>query len=87
MGIVAALGLELDVGSGDSDTALALLRSLVNGGVVEEVGQALGSLVLGDGGSQGGLDGDVQVRHAMASNWHGIESSPYRGRRDQWYQC
>ena len=56
VGIVAALGLELDVGSGDGDTTLALLRSLVNGGVVEEVGQALGRLVLGDGGSQGGLD-------------------------------
>lgn len=38
VGIVAALGLELDVGSGDGDTTLALLRSLVNGGVVEEVG-------------------------------------------------
>jgi hypothetical protein len=53
--IVAVLGLELDVGSRDGDTTLALLRGLVNGSVVEEVGQTLGGLVLGDSGSQGGL--------------------------------
>jgi hypothetical protein len=52
---VAVLGLELDVGSRDGDTTLALLRGLVNGSVVEEVGETLGGLVLGDGGSQGGL--------------------------------
>jgi hypothetical protein len=55
VGIVAVLGLELDVGSRDGDTTLALLRGLVNGSVVEEVGQTLGGLVLGDSGSQGGL--------------------------------
>lgn len=55
VGIVASLGLELNVGRGDGDTTLALLRSLVNGTVVEEAGQTLGGLVLGDGSSQGGL--------------------------------
>jgi hypothetical protein len=54
--IVAALGLELNVGSGNCDTTLALLRGLVDGSIVEEVGQTLGGLVLGDSGSQGGLD-------------------------------
>lgn len=56
MSIVAVLGLELNVGSRDGDTTLALLRGLVNGSIVEEVGQTLGGLVLGDSGSQGGLD-------------------------------
>lgn len=71
VGIVAALGLELDVGSGDGDTTLALLRSLVNGGVVEEVGQALGRLVLGDGGSQGGLD----EIYRLDTPWHRIDTA------------
>jgi hypothetical protein len=53
--IVAILGLKLDVGGGDGDTTLALLGGLVNGIVIEEAGQALGGLVLGDSGSQGGL--------------------------------
>lgn len=55
MGVVTAVGLELNVGRRDGDTTLALLRSLVNGSIREEVGQTLGGLVLGDGGSQGGL--------------------------------
>lgn len=55
MGVVTVLGRELNVGGRDSDTTLALLRSLVNGGIVEEVGKTLGGLVLGDGGSQGSL--------------------------------
>jgi hypothetical protein len=55
VGVVTVLGLELNVGRRDGDTTLALLGGLVNGIVGEEVGQALGGLVLGDGGSQGGL--------------------------------
>jgi hypothetical protein len=55
VGIVTVLSRELNVSSRDSDTTLALLGSLVNGGIVEEVGKTLGGLVLSDGGSQGGL--------------------------------
>jgi hypothetical protein len=55
VGVVTVLGLELNVGRRDGDTTLALLGSLVNGIVGEEVGQALGGLALGDGGSQCGL--------------------------------
>ena len=55
VGVVASLGLELNVGRRDGNTTLALLRSLVDGTVVEEAGQTLGGLVLGDGSSQGGL--------------------------------
>jgi hypothetical protein len=53
--IVAVIGLVLDVSSGDGDTTLALLGGLVNRGVVEEVGEALLGLALGDGGSEGSL--------------------------------
>jgi hypothetical protein len=53
--VVARVGLELNVGGRDGDTTLALLRSLINGTIFEEVGQTLRGLVLGDGGSQGGL--------------------------------
>jgi hypothetical protein len=53
--IMAVVGLVLDVSSGDGDTTLALLGGLVNRGVVEEVGEALLSLTLGDGGSEGSL--------------------------------
>jgi len=53
--IVAVVGLVLDVSSGDGDTTLALLGGLVDGGIVEEVGEALLGLALGDGGSEGGL--------------------------------
>ena len=56
VGIVTAFGLELDVGSRDSDTTLALLRGLVNGAIVEEVGKALLSLTLGDSGGESGLE-------------------------------
>lgn len=55
VGIVSVLGLELDVCGGDSDTTLALLRSLVNSTVFKEIGKTLGSLVLGNGSSQGSL--------------------------------
>jgi hypothetical protein len=40
---------------GDGDTTLPLLGGLVDGAIVEEVGHALLSLALGDGGGQGGL--------------------------------
>ena len=55
VGVVTVLSCKLNVGSRDGDTTLALLRGLVNGGIVEEVGKTLGGLVLGDGGSQGSL--------------------------------
>lgn len=55
VGVVAVLSCELNVGSRDGNTTLALLRGLVNGGIVEEVGKTLRGLVLGDGSSQGGL--------------------------------
>jgi len=48
VGVVPVFGRVLDVGSRDSDTTLALLRSLVNGAIVEEVSKALLSLSLGD---------------------------------------
>jgi hypothetical protein len=84
--IVAILGLELNVGRGDGDTTLALLGGLVNGIVIEEAGKALGGLVLGDGGSQGGLwmGGHCQMV-GMELRWNCI--LPCRDRRDQWYQC
>ena len=55
MGIVTVVGGIFDVSSRDGDTTLALLGSLVDGGVVEEVGVALLGLALCDGGSEGGL--------------------------------
>jgi hypothetical protein len=55
VGVVTVLSRELNVGSRDGDTTLALLRSLINGGILEEVGKTLGGLVLSDGSSQGSL--------------------------------
>ena len=55
VGIVAGVGLVLDVGGGDGDTTLALLRRLVDGTVLEELGVALLGLTLCDGGCEGGL--------------------------------
>jgi hypothetical protein len=55
VGIVAVVGLVLDVGGGDGDTTLALLRCLVDGAVFEELGVALLGLTLGDGGCEGCL--------------------------------
>jgi hypothetical protein len=43
------------VGRRDGDTTLALLRGLIDGSIIQEVGQTLGGLVLGDGSSQTGL--------------------------------
>lgn len=84
--IVARIGLELDVGRGDGDTTLALLGGLVNGTILEEAGQTLGGLVLGDGGSQGGLG----TRHRQETGiefWKRDCILPFRDRRDRWYQC
>jgi hypothetical protein len=55
VGVVAGVRRELDVGSRDGDTTLALLRSLVNGVIIQEAGKTLRGLVLGDRGSEGGL--------------------------------
>jgi hypothetical protein len=55
VGIVAVVGLVLDVGGGDGDTTLALLRRLVDGAVLEELGVALLGLTLGDGSCEGCL--------------------------------
>lgn len=55
VGIVAVVGLVLDMGGGDGDTTLALLRRLVDGAVLEELGKALLGLALGDGGCEGCL--------------------------------
>src|SRR5213078_3752335 len=55
VGVVAGIGLVLDVGDRDRDAALALLRGLVD--LVEggEVGKTLLGLALGDRGREGGL--------------------------------
>jgi hypothetical protein len=50
------LGGVFDVCGGNGDTTLALLRSLVDGAIVEVVGEALLGLALGDGGCEGGLE-------------------------------
>jgi len=55
VGIVALLGLVLDVGGGDGDTTLALFWSLVDSAILEVVGKTLLGLALGDGGGQGSL--------------------------------
>ena len=55
VGIVTLVSLILHVGSVDGDAALALLGSLVDGGVVGILGLALQSQILGDGSGQGGL--------------------------------
>lgn len=55
VGVVAVVGGVLDVGGGDGDTTLALLRSLVDGAIVEVCGVALLGLTLGDGSCECGL--------------------------------
>jgi len=55
VGVVAVIGGVLDVGSRDGDTTLSLLRSLVNSTILEEVGEALVGLALGDGSRESGL--------------------------------
>ena len=53
--VVAVFGRVLDVGSRDGDTPLALLGSLVDGAIVEEAGETLLGLSLGDSGGKGRL--------------------------------
>lgn len=55
VGVVPLVGRVLDVRRGDGDTTFPLLRSLVDGAIVEEAGQALLGLPLGDGGGQSRL--------------------------------
>lgn len=53
--VVPVVGGVLDVCGRDGDTTLALLRSLVDGAIVEVGGVALLGLTLGDGSCEGGL--------------------------------
>ena len=53
--VVAVVGRILDVSGRDGDTTSTLLGGLVNGTILEEVGQTLLGLSLGDGGGQCGL--------------------------------
>jgi hypothetical protein len=55
VGVVAGFGLVLDVGGGDGDTALALFGGLVDGAILEVLGEALLCLALGDGCGEGCL--------------------------------
>ena len=55
VGVVARLGLVLDVGDGDGDAALALLGRVVDGVEGAVLGLALERQVLGDGRGQAGL--------------------------------
>ena len=55
VGVVAGLGLVLDVGDGDGDAALALLGRVVDGVEGAVLGIALEGQVLGDGRRQAGL--------------------------------
>jgi hypothetical protein len=56
VGVVAVVGLVLDVGGRNGDSTLALFGSLVDGTIVEKAGIALLCLSLGDGCCEGGLD-------------------------------
>jgi hypothetical protein len=53
--VVAVLGFVFNVGSRDGNSTGFLLRSLVNGSIVDEVGKSLGCLVLGNSSSQSSL--------------------------------
>ena len=53
--IVTLVGLILNVSGVDGDTTLSLFGSLVDAGIILELGLALQSQVLGDGSGQGGL--------------------------------
>ena len=64
--IVARVGLELDVRRRDGDTTLALLGGLVDSTILTEASQTLGGLLLGDGGSQGGLVRGIRLDARMS---------------------
>jgi hypothetical protein len=55
VGVVAVVGGVLDVCGRDGNTTLSLLRSLVNGTILKEVGEALVGLSLCDGSRKSGL--------------------------------
>ena len=55
VGVVTLLGVVLNVSGVDRDTTSLLLGSLVDAGVIHEVGVALQSQSLGDGSGQSGL--------------------------------
>ena len=65
MGIVASFGLVFDVSSGDSDAALALLGSFIDGAVFEVVGKTFLCLAFGDGCCEGCL-------HTVVSGFDGV---------------
>jgi hypothetical protein len=53
VGVVAVLGLVLEMGGRNGDSTLALFGSLVDGAVLEELGKALFGLSFGDGSCEG----------------------------------
>ena len=55
VGIVTLRGVVLNVSGIDRDTTSLLFRSLIDAGVIHEIGVALQSQNLGDSGSQSGL--------------------------------
>jgi hypothetical protein len=96
VGIVAVVGRVLDVGSRNGDTTGALLRSLVDSAILEEVGEALLGLALGDGGRQGGLWWAQGLDNALSLSFSAPKVggmrpaavvSPFRDRHDRWYRC
>jgi hypothetical protein len=85
VGVMPVVGGVLDVCGGDGDTTLALLRSLVDGAILEVGGVALFGLTLGDGGCEGGL-WIVSVLFESSRVIDG-QYTPCRDRHDQWYRC
>jgi hypothetical protein len=55
VGIMAGIGCVLDVCGGDGDTSLSLFGGLVDGAVIEILGEALFCLTLRDGCCEGCL--------------------------------
>ena len=55
VGVVAVIGLVLDVCGGNRDTTLSLFRRFVDSAILEELCVALLCLSLGDGGCEGCL--------------------------------
>lgn len=91
MSIVSLIGLVFDVSGGDGDTTLSLLGGLVNGSVVEEVGESLLGLALGNGGGQSSLRRWSVFRLywmvIFLLSTRGLEANfePFRDQRVQWY--
>ena len=90
VGVMPVVGGVLDVCGGDGDTTLALLRSLVDGAIVEVCGVALLGLTLGDGSCEGGL-WIVSGCDLIGSDLRVVSSrehyTPCRDRRDRWFRC